>query len=292
VGSKSAPVVIPAGTAVPNSSIVYACTAIGQTIHAHEDWIMAAKLPVECVGIAGFAGTIYPRIAGIVRFRRRDAEQDTLNFAHGNVLSPAGAGPKVICQLVNDRARVWGGGVARSAAERTSIEARRRAASVTLTQPNLGRAVVRDQLPMDDSGLSRCLQDGLTPEEWYRVLNRKVFFWLTRDRLVRLLNAGTYRAQEHDVLELDAKALVNAYADKIWLCPMNSGCTKPMPHPRGQATFQRIAAYPYADWKAKRRRGERVVELAIDYAVPDVGKFVSRACQMRGPEELSALLPS
>ena len=91
------------------------------------------------------------------------------------------------------------------------------------------------------------------------------------------------------MLELNAKALVNAYAEKIWLCPMNSGCSKPIPHPRGEATFQRIAAYPYADWKAKRKRGERVVELAVDYAVPDVAKFVSRVSRMKGPEELGSL---
>ena len=118
VGSKSAPTVIPAGSAIPDTSIVYACTAIGQTNHAQEDWIATARLPIECVGIPGFAGTIYPRVAGIVRFRRRDAEQDTLNFVHGNVLSPAGNGAKVICQLVNDQARLWGGGVARFAAEK------------------------------------------------------------------------------------------------------------------------------------------------------------------------------
>ena len=73
---------------------------------------------------------------------------------------------------------------------------------------------------------------------------------------------------------------------------MNSGCTKPIPHPRGQSTFQRIAAYPYAYRKTKRRRGERVVELAVDYAVPDVAKFVTRVSRMKGPEELGALFPS
>jgi O-acetyl-ADP-ribose deacetylase (regulator of RNase III) len=73
---------------------------------------------VECVGIPGFAGTMFPRIAGIVRFRGQDAEKDALNLVHGNVLTPVGAGPKVICQLVNDQARIWGGGVARAAAQK------------------------------------------------------------------------------------------------------------------------------------------------------------------------------
>ncbi len=173
--------------------------------------------------------------------------------------------------------------------ERTSIEARRRPTSVFLNQPAVGSAVVRDQLPMDDRGLTRCLQDGLTPEAWYRLLNGMVFFWLTRDRLVRLLNAGTYRGLEHDVLELNAKALVDTYANNIWLCPMNSGCTKPFPHPRGHATFQRIAANHYSQWKKKRKQGERVVELAVDHSVADVARFVSRVTRMRGREELSVL---
>jgi O-acetyl-ADP-ribose deacetylase (regulator of RNase III) len=117
VGSKSAPAVIPSGVLIPSNSVVYTCTAIGQTNHATESWVTETKLMVECVGIPGFAGTMFPRIAGIVRFRGQDAEKDALDFVHGNVLKPVGAGPKVICQLVNDQARVWGGGVARAAAQ-------------------------------------------------------------------------------------------------------------------------------------------------------------------------------
>ena len=142
---------------------------------------------------------------------------------------------------------------------------------------------------MDDKGLQRSLLDGISPEAWYRLLNSKVFCWLTRDRLIRLLNAGNYRSQEHDVLELNAKALVEAYAAKIWLCPINSGCTKPFPHPRGNLTFQRIADYPYAHWKAKRKLGERVVELAVDYAIPDVAKYVERVVRMNGSGEIAVL---
>jgi O-acetyl-ADP-ribose deacetylase (regulator of RNase III) len=47
----------------------------------------------------------------------RRAEQDAVNFLHGDVLKPNGLGKKVVCQLVNDQARVWGGGVARATAE-------------------------------------------------------------------------------------------------------------------------------------------------------------------------------
>jgi O-acetyl-ADP-ribose deacetylase (regulator of RNase III) len=118
VGSKSAPNVIPSGVLIPSDSIVYTCTAIGQTNHAAESWVTENKLMVECVGIPGFAGTMFTRIAGIVRFRDQDAEKDALDFVHGNVLKSVGEGPKVICQLVNDQARVWGGGVAREAAQK------------------------------------------------------------------------------------------------------------------------------------------------------------------------------
>lgn len=175
-----------------------------------------------------------------------------------------------------------------SGVERKAIEAQRRPKSITI-KTKIGRAVVRDQLPMDDKGLVRCLQDGLTPQDWYQLLNGKVFFWLTRSRLLRLLNAGTYRNEEHDVLELETSPLVSAYRDKIWLCPINSGCKKPFPHPRGTETFQRISEYPYSAWRGKRQRGERVVELAVDYAVPDIEKFVTRVIRMKGETEIDVI---
>jgi len=166
-------------------------------------------------------------------------------------------------------------------AERDAIEAQRRPAGVRLEHPALGAAVVRDQQPMDDAGLRKCLEDGLSPENWYRLLNRKVFFWLTRARLDRLLNARPYRNLEHDVLELDTAALVAAYRGAITLSPINSGATRPFPAPRGLATFLPIAEYPYAYWRSKRPRGERIVELAVDRGVPDIFRFVRQVTTMR-----------
>ena len=61
-------------------------------------------------------------------------------------------------------------------AQRLSIESNRRPECVELTSETLPAAVVRDQIPMDDAGLRRCLPEHLTPSDWYRLLNAKVFF--------------------------------------------------------------------------------------------------------------------
>lgn len=171
-------------------------------------------------------------------------------------------------------------------AEREAIEGRRRPEGVTVEHPTLRPAMIRDQKPMDDAGLRMCLLDGLTPEDWYRCLNGRVFFWLTRERLLRLLNARPYREAEHDVLELDTASLIAAHQAVIRLSPINSGTTKPFPSTaskRGRETFLPIAEYPYARWRAQGRKpGERVVELTVDHAVPDAARFVRRVVAMRG----------
>jgi hypothetical protein len=175
-------------------------------------------------------------------------------------------------------------------ATRVQIEERRRPASVPLERAGLPPAIVRDQLPMDDVGLRRCLPPHLTPADWYQLLNKKVFFWLTRDRLVRLLNAGTYRDRPHTVIEVSARAVVEAHRERIWLCPMNSGCTKPFPHPRNENTFRRIPDYPYAHWRKRRASGERVVELAVDYSLPEVARLLIQVIRMQGGRQLDILL--
>jgi hypothetical protein len=171
-------------------------------------------------------------------------------------------------------------------ATRKRIEEQRRATSATLQNPALPSAIVRDQFPMTDAGLLRCLPNRISPADWYKLLNQKVFFWLTKDRLIRLLNAGNYRNSSHDVLEISTQGLLDNYFDKIWLSPMNSGCTKPFPHPRDDRTFRRIPDYPHSHWRTKRKRGERVVELVVDYGVPDISKFVLRVVEMQGDQEL------
>ena len=174
--------------------------------------------------------------------------------------------------------------------DRRAIEETRRSKCIPIKKAGLHEVVIRDQLPMDDSGLLRVLPPEISPADWYRLLNSKVFFWLTKSRLYRLTDARAYRDKEHDVLQLDTRQLVEAYFNDIVLCPINSGCTKPYPADRDYNSFLPINEYPYVHWKSKRgKRGDKVVELVVNHAVPDVIKFVRRVSAMKGKEELEVL---
>lgn len=118
VASKSAPSFRVAGRIIPVGSAVYSCTAIGYTDRRDEKWLSGKEFTLECVGIPGYPGSVLPRVAGLIRFDESEAGSDILKFVHGDVLDPRGSQPRIICQLVNDQARYWGGGVAKSAAKK------------------------------------------------------------------------------------------------------------------------------------------------------------------------------
>lgn len=174
--------------------------------------------------------------------------------------------------------------------ERDTIEQVRRPESVHINKNGLPQAVIRDQIPMDDGGLIRGLPSEITPKDWYRLLNSKVFFWLTKDRLLRLTGAKAYKDKEHDIIELNTQKLIEAHYGNIVLCPINSGCTKPFPAKRDYNSFLPIDEYPYNHWLSKRgKRGDKVVELVINYSVPDLAEFVQRVTVMKGDVELKNL---
>lgn len=169
---------------------------------------------------------------------------------------------------------------------RFAHESQHRPEKATLTSPYFATTVLRDQKPMSDSRLQMGLQDGLTPQDWYETLNSKTFFWVSEERLMILLNARAYRAEEHDVLTLRTEPLVRAYHEKILLCHMNSGNTFPVPHKRGNDTFVPIEDYPVG---SSGRPRKPVVELVVEYGVPDIANYVVSVRRMRGAEILSSL---
>lgn len=159
------------------------------------------------------------------------------------------------------------------------VEHRRQMLSVLPGQPD--PIVLRDQKPMPPERLRMALTDGTTPEEWYQLINGKVFFWAEHHRLLRLLNA--YGNDEHDVLILDTRSLVSAHLQNVWLCHMNSGNTLPIPHHRGTNIFQRIYDFPA---KRNGKPEKDVVEVLVDHGVPDIAAHTLEVLRMKRAEVL------
>jgi hypothetical protein len=167
-----------------------------------------------------------------------------------------------------------------SSVERSSIEASLRRVPITIHDKEHGLAVLRDQRPMSDSKLAKCLRDGLRPTDWYRLLNGKVFFWLTEERLITLMKA--YSDAQQLVLEVDTKELLQRHGDQVMLTPMNTGTTSPIAFPRGLGTFQSPERYRF-EMNRKKKGGEKkaIVELTVSYSVPKIVEFVIRATHRR-----------
>jgi hypothetical protein len=157
---------------------------------------------------------------------------------------------------------------------RTDLLTKQRRTSVEITHPKHGRAVIRDQKPLSAENLARCL-NGCSAEEWYRTLNERIFFWLGRERLYTLMSAAEYVGKKHTVLQLDSASLVCKYEARITLAHMNTGNTRPYPHPRSPATFRSMNDYPYAERK-RLPDYSAVVELTVMGGVPDAKDFVTR----------------
>jgi hypothetical protein len=170
--------------------------------------------------------------------------------------------------------------------ERARFESEHRSQKMDVRADHPSNIVLRDQKPMPEGRLLQALMNGTTPRQWYELINDKVFFWVEEERLHRLLGARDYRTLEHDVLTLNSAEFIPAYAEKIWLCHMNSGNTWPIPHRRDAEIFHRIADYPV---KPSGKPVKNVVELVVDYSVPNIADYVVEVRRMRGDEVLKVI---
>lgn len=154
-------------------------------------------------------------------------------------------------------------------------------------------AMISDQKPMASSALAKCLV-GITPEQWYELLNGKVFFWFDRERLNRMRRVMLHTPKV--VLVIDTERLLTQYADKVTLTAINTGNARRAAARRARATF-----VPYTQWLAYGWQSEAQalgtpirpsahppVELTIDDAVPDVMDFVLDVILLDSGELLSA----
>jgi len=76
-------------------------------------------------------------------------------------------------------------------------------------------------------------------------------------------------------LRIDSSGIVERYANQIELAHMNTGNTRPFPHPRGPDTFRCMEDYDY-DGRRKLANYSSVVELTVLGGVADIQKDVRR----------------
>ncbi len=160
--------------------------------------------------------------------------------------------------------------------KRSAIGSSYRRTREVVRHSDYGCAVIRDQTPMHPNKLGQALTD-MNPPEWYKLLNGKVFFWSTEDRLISFLKARSHRDRPHDVLTVCTRSLVEQYATKITLSPINSGTVRMPTHRRGSNTFQTISEY---SCKTKR---ECFAELAVEGSVPDMEQHTLSVDRWMGP---------
>lgn len=179
-----------------------------------------------------------------------------------------------------DRCRVSG-------PDRRKIESEIRPASRSICHKEFGTAVIRDQGPLIKTNLKKVLRSISVPQ-YCKLLNGKTFFWVSEGHLNKLLGARMYRGKPHDVLTVDTKTLVRDHADRITLSPINSGATISQNGKRGRHTFKSIADYPFDEHK-KKRPGEPLVELAVEYEIENIRKHVVRVERRHGLETLETV---
>jgi|SRR6267378_755900 len=111
------------------------------------------------------------------------------------------------------------------------------------------RVMIRDQRPLSEKALRKCLDEGLMPEDYYELLNRRVFFWPTLSRLQR--HFDRYQSEEPILLRFSTQEMLRLNANAEF-SRINSGATRAnshlggIPPRRGRGTFSSAEQYPRA----------------------------------------------
>jgi O-acetyl-ADP-ribose deacetylase (regulator of RNase III) len=115
IGSASSPHLPKSGTLLPKATVLRECTAVGFTAKSDEEWPGFGQpiVHVEAVGIPPYPKHRYPRVAGIAYMAQaQSSTRPRITYLRGDATQPRGAGMRIICHVVNDRAPRWGGGFA------------------------------------------------------------------------------------------------------------------------------------------------------------------------------------
>lgn len=155
-----------------------------------------------------------------------------------------------------------------SGAERFEVESQLRRRKKQIKHPTLGEISIRDQIPMLDwpeQGiyLDELLDDDVTRQEWLEFLNSRVFFWVTKDELIKMICAWQYKGEPQWVITTNTKDLLEQYSAKAHVSFQNTGSLYSR-RKRGPRSFIPFHECPVSSG---------VKELAIEYGVPNLSDF-------------------
>jgi hypothetical protein len=151
--------------------------------------------------------------------------------------------------------------------QRFKIESCQRPRPVTVSHSVHGAFVINDQAPMIPAALSKCLID-LSPEQWCRSLNRRVFFWPTQGRLAKHIGARLAAGRPRIVFCFETRSVLDALDfNSLEFSAINSGNTMRKAAPRGSATFLKASDYPFQERRKSRGLGDAIAEVTYPYAV-------------------------
>jgi hypothetical protein len=108
---------------------------------------------------------------------------------------------------------------------------------------------IRDQRPISLLNLVKCLTTGFTVKDFFRMLNNRVFFWPTLQRLESHYNR--YKDERPIIIRVSTRELLdlNHHAE---FCRLNSGATRSNSHlngappERGEGTFSSAEIFNYS----------------------------------------------
>lgn len=106
------------GYVLPHSSKASACTAIGARDQEDSRWMPGGeKWFIEYLGISPNTGETHPRLLALAfpPLSPNFTIREQIRFLPGDASEPFGAETKLLLQVVNDQALIWGGGFAKQA---------------------------------------------------------------------------------------------------------------------------------------------------------------------------------
>jgi hypothetical protein len=144
---------------------------------------------------------------------------------------------------------------------------------------------IRDQKPMPPKALASCLV-GLTPPDWYALINAHVFFWFDPERLNRQRAACGTRPQIVAIVR--TAELLEQFAQVTFLTPFNIGYALRRPARRCEATLVQYSVWSSSGWLTEtqatgcrpRSRKHRPAELLVRGPVPRFECFVQSVVKL------------